>query len=194
MTASVDMARSELRVLVTKAARGAGLSWGLAEEAGWAADWLVGADLPAAEWAADWLAAVIDGRDDPVTVGVGLADSLGGADGPELDAAVPEGLAAPGFLLPFLHVIAIQRGPVELFAPTGRAVSVDEAGGVQFGPAWSPSPRSWGLRRARIVRNMGRARPSLSVVECLEGMALRITVPASDASRLNAGSALSDND
>lgn len=194
MTASVDMARSELRVLVTKAARGAGLSWGLAEEAGWAADWLVGADLPAAEWATEWLAAVVEGRADPVTIGVGLADSLGVANGPEIEAAVPDGVAAPGFLLPFLHVIAIRRGPVELFGPTGRAVSVDEAGGVQFGPAWSPSPLRWGLRRTRMVQSMGRASPPASVVDCLEGMALRTTVPASDASRLNAGSALSDND
>lgn len=194
MTASVDMARSELRVLMTKAARGAGLSWGLAEEAGWAADWLVGADLPAAEWATEWLAAVVDARPDPVTVGVALADGLGGANGPELEAAVPDDLAAPGFLLPFLHVIALRRGPVELVGPTGRAVSVDEGGGVQFGPAWSPSPLSWGLRRTRMAPNKGRAFLPVSVVECLEGMALRTTVPASDASRLNAGSALSDND
>ena len=52
----IDLAHSELRALVTKAARGAGLAWGLAEEAGWAADWLARRSLPAGDWAAIWLA------------------------------------------------------------------------------------------------------------------------------------------
>jgi hypothetical protein len=184
MTATHDMARSELRVLVTKAARGAGLPWGLAEEAGWAADWLVAAGLPAAEWAADWLAALTDGRPDPVTFGVGLADEQS-ATGRLADTAIPEGLSAPGYLLPFMYLIARRNGPVELSCPRGRAASVDGRGAVTFGPAWSASPTSWRLHPAL---------PELWVVAQLEALALRTTVPASDASRRDAGSDHSDND
>ena len=46
---------SELDGLVRDAARGAGLPWGLAEEAGHAVRWLAARKLPGAALAADWL-------------------------------------------------------------------------------------------------------------------------------------------
>ena len=68
MAELIDLAHSELNGLVTKAARGAGLSWGLAEEAGWAAEWLSRRGLPAAAWAAEWLAQHVSSGDDDVAL------------------------------------------------------------------------------------------------------------------------------
>lgn len=194
MTAPLDLARSELRLLITKAARGAGLSWGLAEEAGWAADWLARARMPAAEWAADWLAAACAGRPDPVTAGVALADAAAGCDRGFTGGPVPEGLTAPGYLLPFLHRIAIRHGAVDLSDGVGHAATVLPDGAVRFGPVWAPVAIGWRLHPAQIPVPTTRVQTPASVVECLEGLALRTTVPASATSRRDAGSALSDND
>ena len=79
MTEDVTLALSELRALIIKAARGAGLSWGMAEEAGWAAEWLARRGLPAADGATLWLDARLRGGQDPVETGVALADQLAAA-------------------------------------------------------------------------------------------------------------------
>lgn len=42
LAATVQFSRSELEALCSKAARGAGMSWGMAEEAGYASGWLSG--------------------------------------------------------------------------------------------------------------------------------------------------------
>ncbi len=47
LEASVQFSRSELEALCSKAARGAGMSWGLAEEAGHACGWLSGRGIDA---------------------------------------------------------------------------------------------------------------------------------------------------
>ena len=51
----VDASLNELEALARKAARGAGLPWGLAEDAGWAVRWLEARELPAATLLAHWL-------------------------------------------------------------------------------------------------------------------------------------------
>lgn len=195
MDGTVDMAHSELRGLITKAARGAGLPWGLAEEAGWAAEWLARRALPAGEWAALWLAAEVEGRAGPVAFGASLADRLASGAEVFVAEAMPDGLAAPGYVLPFLHLVAAGRGAgVEIAGPTGQAVRVDPDGTVIFGPAWSDRPQGWRVGPATASRCGARAVLSLSLVDCLDGLALRTTVPPSEASRRNAGSATSDND
>lgn len=194
MVQSIDMAHSEVRALVAKAARGAGLSWGLAEEAGWSADWLARRGMPAADWATRWLAVAVEGGANPVEAGVALADRLGfgaGGFGPE---ALPDGLVAPGYLLAFVHLVAARHGPVEIVGTGGRVVSVDKDGSVRFGPGWSDRTSAWSIRPAGDDARTERVAVSASVVECLEGLALRTTVPASDQSRRDAGSASADND
>ncbi|NBE09071.1 DUF3726 domain-containing protein [Paragemmobacter ruber] len=195
MVASLDMAHSEIRTLVTKAARGAGLPWGLAEEAGWAADWLSRRALPAADWAAAWLAACCEGRGDPVTFGAALADSLPSGIAAGSTVAIPDGLAGPGYLLPFLHRVAGTFGSVGITDPSGIVVSVEASGHVMFGPAWRDTSRSWEIGPARPLRQWAdRAIAAASVIDCLDGLALRTTVPPSAASRNNAGAGTSDND
>jgi hypothetical protein len=194
MSTDATLALSELRALVTKAARGAGLAWGLAEEAGWAADWLARRGLPAADWATLWLQTSVQGQPGPVESGAGLADRLASA-GPALTPeALADDLCAPGYLLPFLHRIAQHRGAVALRAPLGLAAEVSGAGDVVFGPGWASATRGWRLVPADTPRPTGRPIVTASVIDCLEGLALRTTVPPSTQSRRDAGSASDDTD
>jgi hypothetical protein len=197
MTETVTLALSELRGLITKAARGAGLSWGLAEEAGWAAEWLARRGMPAADWATIWLAARMEGRVSPVEIGAALVDA--GTETPaSRDKALPDGLAAPGYLLPFLHRIAQAGSAVSIASPLGQVARVSGAGEVVFGPAWQLQSDRWHLSDAGDAGSgSGLAgRPSVpgSVLECLDGIALWTTVPRSETSRRDAGSAGGDND
>lgn len=196
----IDMAHSELRTLIVKAARGAGMPWGLAEEAGWAAEWLSRRGMPAADWAAGWLDAVLAGRPDPVRAGVEIADRLASSIAPPFPAPLPQDLGMPGYLLPFLHRIALHHGPVAAVADGVPAALVTVDGTLVLGPAWAEVATGWQLHAARSEpppppqHLWARLSVSPSVLDCLEGLALRITVPPSDTSRRDAGSALTDND
>jgi Protein of unknown function (DUF3726) len=197
MTETVTLALSELRSLITKAARGAGLSWGLAEEAGWAAEWLARRGMPAADWATAWLAARMDGAVSPVEVGASLADEL--ANTPAIKGkALPDGLVAPGYLLPFLHRIAQASSPVSITSTLGQVVRISIAGDVVFGPSWQLQSDGWRLSIASDAGSQtgitGRPTVSGPVFECLDGLALWTTVPRSDTSRRDAGSSGGDND
>lgn len=200
MASLIDMAHSELRALIAKAARGAGLDWGLAEEAGWAAEWLARRALPAADWATVWLDAALAGRPDPVRVGVALADRLAVDKAPSGPVALAEDIPVPGYLLPFLHRIALRHGAVEVVSDHSCAALVAPDGSVHLGPAWGEQAEGWHVRSAASgAERQGlvmatRVLVSPSVVECLEGLSLRTTVPPSDASRRDAGAATSDND
>lgn len=194
MLTPIDMAHSELRSLITKAARGAGLPWGHAEEAGWAADWLARRALPASEWAAHWLAASVEGRPGPVEIGTALSDRLADTALPLSMQPLPDGLPAPGYLLPFLHRIAERRGSISIMDAIGTVARVDPDGTVTFGASWSGTPRNWHLTDRNQPADPSRVRVTHSLIECLETLALRTTVPPSEASRRNAGSATTDND
>ncbi len=197
MTESVTLALSELRSLITKAARGAGLGWGMAEEAGWAAEWLARRGMPAADWAALWLAARMNGSVSPVEVGAALADELAGT--PRIKhATVPDGLVSPGYLLPFLHRVAETGSALSVTSGNGQVALISAAGVVAFGPAWQPQSNGWRLSDAAEPTAQphpaGRPAVSRSVLECLNGLAQRTTVPQSEASRKDAGSSDGDND
>lgn len=197
MMPGVELSLSELRSLITKAARGAGLSWGPAEEAGWAAEWLARRGIPAAVPATHWLAARVDGRISPVEVGAGLADALASSrDLPETE--LPDGLIAPEYLLPFLHRLTLGGRAVAITSPRGQAAWIAAAGQVAFGPSWQSPTAGWKLSAstgtARPPEPAGRPILSLSVLECLDSLALRTTVPPSATSRQDAGSMRGDND
>ncbi|MES2335322.1 MAG: DUF3726 domain-containing protein [Pseudomonadota bacterium] len=190
----IDLAHSELNALVTKAARGAGMSWGLAEEAGWAAEWLSRRGLPAAAWAAEWLAQAVDGRPTPVQVGVAFADALPAAQTWFPDATLPDGMSAPGYLLPFLHLAATRFGQTEIIAPLGLAARMQPDGTATFGHGWSNRTAGWRISIFSNREETRRAGVSVSVIDCLHGLALSTTVPPSDTSRNQAGSSSTDND
>ncbi|MEQ9261028.1 MAG: DUF3726 domain-containing protein [Roseovarius sp.] len=133
----------ELEALARKAARGAGMSWGMAEEAGCAARWLCAAGLPGGESLADLLAWA-EGRDwadlrpesnagggrwrargprlCPIATGTALCDAAGSI-GPAL-ALGP--VAQPLLLAPFAAWAAEARAtPSALSWPGAR---------LRFGP------------------------------------------------------------
>ncbi|QIE45162.1 DUF3726 domain-containing protein [Pseudohalocynthiibacter aestuariivivens] len=123
---------SEAESLSRKAARGAGFSWGMAEEAGRAVRWLASVSLPGPEMLVArlergpcaapepngeiWTA--ISGPLCPIGAGVALADRAATvACGPAL---VLRGVANPMLLVPFVAAAAAQ---------TGTALRMDCAGG-----------------------------------------------------------------
>lgn len=190
----IDLSHSELRSLVTKAARGAGLGWGLAEEAGWAAEWLARRGLPAADWAALWLSQAVEGKETALGLGVRLADDMATGAAPFSPLALPDDLAAPGYLLPFLARIARRCGDLALTTAFGPAAVITADETLRFGPGWSARTAGWTVTLASTRAEPARPLVSASVIDCLDGLALRTTVPASDASRREAGSATPDND
>jgi hypothetical protein len=206
----MSLSFNEIEALASKAARGAGLGWGLAEEAGAAARWL-------AERGFDWAEALLDRlrqrvSDDlvigdgmlrgevlcPLRCGAYLADSGVASGGIVLDA-----VAVPTLLLPFVARSA--SAPLEM--QIGDGVVVRVAGDVV-----SYSPAGMTLPTAAIVRvrlcdpasvGLGQALPLLSrpraitsaQAEALGAFERKTYVPASAQSRLaGAGAGLSDND
>jgi hypothetical protein len=194
----IELSFFEWRAQVAKAARGAGLPWGHAEEAGWAADWLVHRGLPAADWVATWLRGGVGGPTCPVAFGVGLSDCCAGDPASGLPT-VPADLPAPGLLLPFMWRCASGGGTIALRGPEGLAARVDAMGEVTFGPGWAGVARGWSLWRddappAAPGRLTPRPVVTVALMKILAGLALRTMVPASEISRADAGAAVSDND
>jgi hypothetical protein len=217
-TGGARLSFNEAEMLCLKAARGAGMSWGLAEEAGFAARWLYarGIDGPAAllahlEWAdgrpcdAVRPAAVGDLRAHdggllcPIALGTAVSDSadLGKAG----TSAVTGPVHRPVLVLPFLHALARGSGKTMALAWAGHRVTVGPDGDVRGDVApLSALERaelelSQGASAEREPRRPDRAAPlSAQTLSRLDDYAMRTTVPASASSRADAGSASGDND
>ncbi|WP_323716402.1 DUF3726 domain-containing protein [Paracoccus aminovorans] len=213
-SASVRLSRNEIETLCLKAARGAGMSWGLAEEAGFVAGWL---SLRGVDGAATLLAHLTE----PAESDFAIVDRLWSGKGPlcsiaigaALDdhAALPQGVgAAPVMLRALRHPLLA----VPLLARMARAMATGLA-------------LNWDGGRARIaasgeiapdglsalldvpetdlmvtVSTGGDIAPALAgpspvsaqALAGLQALAMRTTVPASEQSRCGAGAAASDND
>lgn len=212
----MSLSFNEIEAIALKAARGAGLSWGLAEEAGFAARWLAehGLDwsgaLLARCGAAEVAAVTLDGPMRligagmcPLRVGAFIADAGIGGEGCEIRDVV-----VPLLLLPFLARAGAQAlGGLDarfLFgADAGSTVHFQDGGLIAAEGAAPLPPRaavrvSMGTRRAdarlapRVTRPLLVTEARLGALQVFE----RATyVPASAQSRLaGAGAGLSDND
>lgn len=145
MTLPLTLSRNEVESLGLKAARGAGFSWGLAEEAGLGLGWLwaEGIDATAVLLAlltargagqgrpvpgpGRWRAAKEGAPLCPIALGAALLDRAGLADGP-LSLALDLGpVAAPVLLVPFLFRAGQAKGAGLLLEWPG--------GGLLIGPA-----------------------------------------------------------
>lgn len=212
---------AEIETLSAKAGRGAGLSWGLAEEAGAAARWLAEQGLPGPElllrhleaydrrpWAE--VAPIIDGGPwrtadgsalCPIAAGAALSDRAGLPDGPGACGITLDGVATPGLILPFVAFAAEATGCALRVRWRGleaivTATSVTFVGDDEAVMAAVARPVD--IER---TRGAGQACPAatgrvvrLEVWRRLDALALRTTVPASDQSRADAGAGTSDND
>ena len=220
----MTLSRNETESLCMKAARGAGYSWGMAEEAGFATGWLAAHGIDGATPLLDLLAREParsrrlgqpmpapghwQGRDGsplcPIHLGAALVDHALLSDGPFSRETQLDLVWSPVLLLPFLvraaqvshgqFVVAWQGG--RLHITPAAAFSKDAAlavAGFQV-LALKITPSLQAGAGASPIMPSARSCISASTLRALDGLALRTTVPATQASRAGAGSSLPDND
>ena len=215
--ALLSLSLTEADALAQKAARGAGLGWGMAEEAGYAVRWLSahGADglgallaclttqRSAPKLAQGQIAGQGQGPLCPLETGSVLLDSAEIENGPLSGSLLLAPLCQPLLLLPFLAqaggvlgqqlVLSYRGGRVALPTPAILpAVQQAFCGPFQLslaGPLGPTAP----LPIAPLPQ--GRATCDGPTLAALDALALKTTVPATEASRHSgAGAGTNDND
>ncbi|MEX1234486.1 MAG: DUF3726 domain-containing protein [Roseovarius sp.] len=208
---------SEIEGLARKAARGAGFSWGMAEEAGKAVRWLAGIDLPGPEALADFLEAH-DGTPHaqmrpqdtqvntwtaacgvvcPISAGAALCD-LAQSDAPSRDIHI-RNCAQPLLMLPFVRAAAEDGAQSErMIWQGGEFAFAAEIRGAASAPMAALSDVDVKQGRADHLPLPGcQMRYDLAAgpAERLAVMAARTYAPDTEQSRISgAGAGTSDND
>jgi hypothetical protein len=215
------MSRNEVSALCSKAGRGAGMSWGLAEEAGYAAAWLYarGLDGPGnlashltfatgmtwqdicpqvriGQWSAGTSIPLC-----PIALGATLSDY---ADLPEAqltESSLETGpVSHPLLVLPFLaaaaKTLSKDLSVTCLGQKTGVTTNGDVLGDVTALSAGRVSELKIQIEtlEADGFRERSVVPVDLETIEKLNNFALKTTVPPSERSRAGAGSLESDND
>lgn len=208
------LSSNEASALCLKAAKGAGMSWGLAEEAGFAAGWLYASGINGPElllshlnWIADRIyddvrpvayESLFPSGDDPlcpIALGASLSDRC----------TVPAGtigpVHAPLLLMPFIHHLARAEGRVLTLRWAGGHVSVSPkgymTGDIDELLATEASDLTLGAGDTADLASVRRSAPvpiRQSILFDLNAFAMQTTVPSSITSREDAGSADGDND
>lgn len=188
------MSLNEVDAMVRKAARGAGLDWGLAEEAGRAARWLCAQGHDGVGTAAKALAGTSHDRS-TFSLGARLADCAADMRNGPLQF---ENVSTPQLFLPFAAMSAkILQATVEvecngcLATTDGQSLNLSR----DF-PDYSSivTIRITDVPVANACR-MSRATPNPEDWAQIEALANLTYAPATDESRLiGAGAGLSDND
>jgi len=203
----VQLSGGEVKDLCLRAARGAGLSWGLAEEAGFAARWLHergldgtrallehleagGASWPSAKLENGALLATGTERLSPIVFGAALSD---------LATVTRDSLRAnpihqPVLLLPFLHLAAGTIDKNGTLAWEHRRVTVSSSGrltgAVEKLAASETADVSVSFSESVSGPDFKPSLPSALAHETitrLNALAMETTVPATDTSRADAG-------
>lgn len=194
----LDLSLNEVETLAAKAARGAGLPWGVAEDAGRSAAWLaqhVGA------WA-ESLVALLDApppdAESPLLLAGPLADGAVACVGP---------VAAPVWVVPLVllgagrcNPVALRLGAAELRCNPGETVTASlPAGRLATLPAGKVVVQRAAGRLMPFQNEMParfhRSAVGAAVLARLEALAARTCVPASEVSRLRgAGAGLLDDE
>lgn len=187
---------TELESLSKRAARGAGFSWGMAEEAGKATRWLAMHGLPSAHVLAQLLQARAAGLTDqcPLTLGAQIADS-------NTTTAQVE-VRQPLLILPFIAAVAQQsKTTIGITAP-GIAASVTFVGNLfvtDENPIADTAPQTVSIAPAtpsgQPYTPQSRTTVSARDFAILQEFEMQTFAPATEASRLaGAGAGVSDND
>lgn len=203
------LSRSEIEATALGAARGAGMDWGLAEEAAFATLWLADQGIDGLTLLArhlDQMAVgpvliagrVWTGRGPlcPIAAGAALGDHFHLPQGPLQGPVVLSDLSAPALILPFLAVAAARSGAVVLVQWPG--VSVVVSGGAVFNMTGGAALLADRADRVTVTAATGHSTaPRLAAppatLQSLQAHVQRTYVPASDQSRRGAGAAGSDN-
>ncbi len=220
---TIDLSHGEFRALVAKAFRGAGYSWGLTEDAAFAAGYLAERGVAAAEFVVRLLS-VVDGRPTsagmpdrhwqgndgplcPICVGTSLADR-GGCDELMVGPTAEPMLVAPFLMAEIRARVTTQPGETDgdgLVPDSGYTVSwpggaCEIAGtGLVTGGVVPVVPVTLTIVRARVeieaTAPLRRVQLSGEQFDELERFAHRVYAPATEASRAGgAGAGTSDND
>ncbi|MEQ8900223.1 MAG: DUF3726 domain-containing protein [Roseovarius sp.] len=218
--ARVCLSLSEINALCFKAARGVGLSWGEAEEAGWAAAWLTRAGLAGPSIVLHWLQDCATlarplpapghwqarmGPLCPLRTGLALADFAALPEGPGHDGLRIDTVAHPRLILPFVARAATRLDLPLRIGWFGAELTLDTAGNgpvpVSLGEDASAPADLWITVAAPPDPNEQQtdcAVPTKGIAfadwQALDALALRVTVPPSAGSRAGAGAAGDDND
>jgi hypothetical protein len=206
---------NELEALCRKAARGAGLSWGLAEETGKAVRWLAGRGLPGPEALARWLPSPAfspaagwtmapdhwqpEGPAlDPLAAGASLADHATLLPGAE--PLTLESLAEPLLFLPFLAQAARTRRHIVWIAADGCAAALAPDGGLAIAgapPKAASAVVSFAAAPVLPVHAVTARTCAIGTetYAVLDRLAVRTYAPSTETSRsMGAGAGLTDND
>jgi len=215
------LSRNEAASLCYKAVRGAGMSWGLAEEAGQAAAWLVQRGLDGPRNLADHLLAAANrpwveicpeirasewsSRTGtplcPIALGATLSDFAALPATPFASRGLTtSAVSRPVLVLPFLAHVAETLGTNVRVSWTGGAADIGRGGTVHGNPVDLADRERAALhiqsglpvKGAAFAAPMARVDPN--TLEKLNAFAMKTTVPPSDRSRDGAGSGTSDND
>lgn len=211
-----DRSLGEIEALARRAARGAGLPWGLADEAAGTAAWLESRGRPGAGLLAVLLArndclpyaALAPETDGPFWRAPGgrLCPVISGAALSDRAARLTRGgltlgpVSCPLLLAPFAAQAARETGvALQLDWPgarltvhpdglraEGEAVAAAEARAVALAPCAAPAEAAPPARR--------RAAPSAEALETLTRLAARLLAPAAQGGRAGAGAGRIDND
>ncbi|MCV2863754.1 DUF3726 domain-containing protein [Defluviimonas sp. WL0075] len=213
--AAVVLSRNEIESLCAKAARGAGISWGDAEEAGFAAGWLHAHGLDGSSVLLTHLETGAANRPIvgqghwrpagagplcPIATGATLSDyctlpegALGGG------GLTVEAVASPVLLLPFLSRNATRLGHGIAVSFPGGAVIVEGAGAIagDLGLLVAQGTATLLMKPCTSAAAAPHRAPAGcvgTVLARLNRLAMQTTVPPSDRSRGDAGSGTDDND
>lgn len=145
----IALSRAEVEALCLKAARGAGMEWGLAEEAGFAAGWLAARGIDAAAELLDHLTQNADGWPTlspipapvhwaasgaqlcPIALGAALSDRTSAADGPCAAPLTTATVHQPILVIPFLAA-CVKAGDTALALRCGEISLLIDALGAPF--------------------------------------------------------------
>ncbi|MEM1276451.1 MAG: DUF3726 domain-containing protein [Pseudomonadota bacterium] len=214
--AGLTVSLSEIEAMGRKAARGAGYSWGLAEEAGRSARWLSSHGLPGAACLAMALEMVAEDFEAyrprlsegkweadqavcPIQLGAILSDRAEVIEGPVVIQAGP--VLCPLLLLPALgwsaqdlgRGFSLKVGSAHLLAlPDGPVLDQAMAGSVPGDAEVEIKPV--GIDHQALCATARGECISASTWQRLAALAARTYVPSTDASRQGAGAGALDND
>jgi hypothetical protein len=215
--ADTHLSRNEIETLCLKAARGAGLPWGLAEEAGFAAGWLASQGIDGAAALLNHLEGITpsslapisvlgrhwqglsDGALCPITLGAALDDHAMLDAGPHAGPITTNMVSQPVLLVPFLARMVKATGKPLTLAWQNGSASVTPDGHIDTYSLSLRTHAALTISSFAGVAQPGASVPAIApilaqVLAGLNALSMRTTVPASDASRRGAGATASDND
>lgn len=192
----------EIRALSIKAARGAGMDWGVAEEAGFAVQWLEASGLNGVKALSQYLSRVH--RDDvyndeacPLKLGCMISDTN------SWEYAEGKQCHEPMLLIPFIASVIKNESLLLSWAGINaiinhNGVKTDDVETLVSRP--SASKQSIQIKQnntpCRVLSRKTRvSEDDASYVAILNALAHKVYAPATEASRLSgAGAGLNDND